>query len=237
MKPVFARAFPEAVVVEASDPPHPATQSVHFHAPLGNIGRWLRPNLASFPVQKSFLKADPARSRALRERYGQGPLVGIAWRSKNAAIGGQKSIPLAAWKPVLTVPGVKWINLQYGDVAEELAKIRESFGIEIRNDPEIDQLADMDALLAQVAALDLVITTSQTVAHVAGALGVPVWILLPRGEGLLWYWFLEGEKSPFYPSARLFRQASRGGWSEILERVAALLGRNGDKTDDPDDDR
>ena len=84
-------------------------------------------------------------------------------------------------------------------------------------------LADMDALLAQVAALDLVITTSQTVAHVAGGLGVPVWVLLPRGGGLLWYWFLEGERSPFYASARLFRQAVRGGWTEILECVASRL--------------
>ena len=228
MAPVFARAFPEAEVVELAEPPHPATLSadIAFQAPLGNIGRWLRPDLAAFPDRAGFLKPDGNRVGALRARYrdaGAGPVVGIAWRSKNVTIGGQKSTALADWKPILAVPGLTWINLQYGDVAEELTSVRQGFGTDIRQDPEIDQLADMDALLAQVAALDLVITTSQTVAHVAGGLGVPVWVLLPRDDGLLWYWFLEGERSPFYASARLFRQAVRGGWTETLESVASRL--------------
>jgi Flp pilus assembly protein TadD len=228
MAPVFARAFPAATVIDVADPPHPAALSadIAFQSPLGNIGRWLRPDLAAFPKNPGFLKADRQRSELIRARYradGAGPVVGIAWRSKNAAIGVQKSIALPAWKPILTTPGITWINLQYGDVAEEVSAVERDFAVVVRQDPDIDQLADMDALVAQVAALDLVITTSQTVAHVAGALGVPVWILLPRGDGLLWYWFVDGERSPFYASARLFRQAAGGGWTAMLEDVAARL--------------
>lgn len=97
-------------------------------------------------------------------------------------------------------------------------------GIPVWQDPAVDPLMDMEAAAAQLACLDLVITVSNTAAHLAGALGVPVWLLLPApGHGLLWYWMLERDDSPFYPSLRCFRQCKPGDWSGVIGKVAEAL--------------
>jgi ADP-heptose:LPS heptosyltransferase len=84
-------------------------------------------------------------------------------------------------------------------------------------------LTDLDGFAAQVAALDLVITISNTTAHVAGALGVPCWVLLPSGLGENWYWFLDRDDSPWYPSVRLFRQSEPGVWTDVINNVGAAF--------------
>ena len=89
------------------------------------------------------------------------------------------------------------------------------------HDPDVDQLRDMDGFAAQVASLDLVISVSNAIAHTAGALGVPTWVLLAIDP--LWLWFRDRDDSPWYPRARLFRQVSAGDWSEPVSRVAASL--------------
>lgn len=174
-----------------------------------------------------FLIADPEVSarqqRQLKQRAGGRPLVGLSWRSRNAAYGAPKSLALSDLLPLLRRPGLCWIDLQYGDTAGERAAAAKA-GVEVWRDPEIDPLRDMDAAAAQTAALDLVITTSNTTAHLAGALGVPTWLLLPApGYGLLWYWFLDRSDSPFYPSMRCFRQTRAGSWAEVIEAVGAAL--------------
>src|SRR6185312_5650483 len=89
--------------------------------------------------------------------------------------------------------------------------IKEELGIEVYQDPEVDAMGDLDDFFAQVAALDLVVSTSNTTVHVAGALNVNCWLLLPHGVGTLWYWFADREDSPWYPSLRLFRQTELNG--------------------------
>jgi len=84
-------------------------------------------------------------------------------------------------------------------------------------------MGDLDLFAAQVAAMDLVITISNTTAHFAGALGVPVWNMTPTGPGRIWYWFLEGESSPWYESMRLFRHRHDEGWGDVLGRVSNQL--------------
>ena len=71
--------------------------------------------------------------------------------------------------------------------------------------------------------MDLIITISNTTAHVAGALGVPCWVLVPAGKGQFWYWFLDREDSPWYPSLRLFRQATPGVWADVITAVGMAL--------------
>jgi len=100
---------------------------------------------------------------------------------------------------------VMFVNLQYGDCTQEIAEVRDKLGVEIHQDPEIDALTDVDGFFAQVAAMDLVISTSNTAVHVAGSMNIPTWLLLPHGRGALWYWFLRREDSPWYPSVRILR--------------------------------
>ncbi|MBL8643920.1 MAG: tetratricopeptide repeat protein [Rhodospirillaceae bacterium] len=220
MAPVFARSLPGITVRSAGSSAH---DGADFQIALGSLGQYLRPDVASFPKRASYLKADPARVSELKARYGAGPLIGISWVSKAERIGAQKSAALLDWAPLLRLPGARFVNLQYGDSAAEIAEVKSKLGVEIISDPTVDPLKDMDAFFAQVAAMDAVVTVSNTTAHVAGALGVPAWVLLSRGGGsLLWYWFLERADSPWYASMRLVRgENAKPGWArEPLERIA-----------------
>jgi tetratricopeptide (TPR) repeat protein len=226
--PLFARSFPQIEVVARGDPAHPRTAAADIAAQLavGSLPGLLRRSFASFRPHRGYLIADPARAAALRARYraaSGGPVIGLSWRSSREELARSKSSRLIDWAPILTVPGVTFVNLQYGDCRAELAAVEDAHGVAVRNDREIDSLKDLDVFAAQVAAMDLVISTSNTTVHFAGALNVPVWTLPPAGHGLLYYWFLEREDSPWYPSMRLFRQHAPAEWGDVIARVAAAL--------------
>ena len=213
LTPIFTRSFPEATVAtyrsqaEAATPP----DGLDFQSPVGSLGGHLRPSLESFPRRSRYMTADPARASVLRERYSSiapgNLIVGLSWRSKNAEIGEIKSADLVLWRDILVMPGVTFVNLQYGDCATELAEVEAAFGTVVVQDSGIDPLTDMDAFFAQVAAMDLVISTSNTTVHVAGALGVPTWLILLGSPADVWYWFRGRSDSPWYVSLRIFRKA------------------------------
>ena len=142
---------------------------------------------------------------------------------KNFQIGWLKSQNLPSWAPILTTPGVTFVNLQYGDRADDLRKVKEALGIDILHDETIDALTDMDSFAAQVATMDLVISVSNTTVHTAGALGRPTWVLAAKGRGRIWYWFRDQNKGYWYPSVRLISQDTEGDWNPVLEQCAADL--------------
>jgi len=227
LAPLFARSFPAVACVARATPPAPETAGrFDYQTPIGDLGRWLRDDAARFPQRPSYLVADPAKRDALRGNYKAGGgdlLVGVAWISKNPEVGGEKSTALADWRPLAEVPGVRFVDLQYGDTAEERRAFARDTGKAIVHDDGIDQLADMDAFAAQVAAMDLVISVSNTTVHVAGALGVATWVLLNTVP--LAVWMRAGETSPWYPSLRLYRQETAGAWADVVKRVARDLGK------------
>jgi len=139
----------------------------------------------------------------------------------NHEVGRLKSQSLAAWLPILRTPGVTFVNLQYGDVAGELRALEAEHGIRIVADPEINPLQNMDAAAAQIAAMDLVVSTSNTAVHVAGALGVPTYVMIAAQRGRNWYWFLDRTDSPWYPSLRLYAATETLRWDEVIAKVAA----------------
>src|SRR5690606_20853360 len=107
-----------------------------------------------------------------------------------------KSAQLADFAPFLSLPGIRFIDLQYGDRAADREALKAACGADLLVDSEIDQLKDLDAFAAQVAAMDMVISSSNTTAHRAGALAQPAWLLLHKGISPHWYWGLEGETTP-----------------------------------------
>lgn len=221
--PLFARSFPKLEILPEGDPP--AGSGFTSQIALGALGQHFRREENAFPTRTSYLRADPARMAALRHRYTLAPdllRVGISWRSGNAAFGRFKSAPLADWGPILAVPGVTFVDLQYGDTRDERRGLDDAH---LLHDATIDPLRDLDGFAAQVAAMDLVITTSNSTAHMAGALGIETWTLLPAGPGLFWYWFQNRDRSPWYPSMRLMRPARPGDWGDLIARAAALLDR------------
>lgn len=211
MAPIFARSFPRATVAPTSAKQIASTgsQDWDLQVCLTSLGRYFRNDFADFPAHRGYLKADVEKTTMLRQEYetrAQGKrIVGIAWKSQRAKLGAKKSAALENLAAILSVPGVFFVNLQYGDCAAEIEAVSTALGVDIYQDPSIDSMVDLDAFFAQVAAMDLVISTSNTTVHVAGAQNIPAWVLLPHGKCLIWYWFLRREDSPWYPSVRLIR--------------------------------
>lgn len=228
LAPLFARSMPETTVVARGDPPDPACldSGIAAQTSSGDLGRWLRPDFAAFPERRSYLQADPAKTAALREKYrarGGGPVIGISWRSKHPGITRHKSTQLADWLPILGAGAGHYVNLQYGDCAEEIAALEAEHGIQVFDDPEVDSYVSLDDFAAQVAAMDLVISVSNTTVHMAGALGVETWAMIPAGRGAYWFWFPERARSPWYPSVRLFRQQEPFDWAPLIAEVGEEL--------------
>jgi TPR repeat/Tetratricopeptide repeat/Glycosyltransferase family 9 (heptosyltransferase) len=219
---LFARSFPEVEIVSSYDPDLQPELDIAAQLPSGSLPGLFRRKHEDFAATTSpYLVADVARSKQLRARYDDGrPLVGIAWHSNNTKSGRNRSIDLARLAPLLAQSGVRWVSLQYGDpVALKEQTLAAAAPILI--DAEIDQLANLDGFAAQVAAMDLVVTIDNSTAHIAAALGVPTWTLLPFAPD--WRWLLAREDSPWYPTMRLFRQTAPGEWQAVIERVQTTL--------------
>lgn len=219
---LFSRSFPGLTVLPAGTLP---TGTYDVRLPLTDLAQVLRPTLATFPRHSGYLKVDEARAAALRASYRKenAPVVGISWRSAAGPTGRFKSTDLAQWSGILKMPGVSFVSLQYGDCRNEVADTIARSGAAITMDPDIDPSADLDAFAAQVAAMDLVISVSNTTVHLAGALGRPTWVLTPTGPGMHWYWLRSGNENPWYPSLRLFRQTTPMDWSAPLDAIAMKL--------------
>lgn len=218
--PLFARSFPAVEVIARAWPPHPATadRAIAAHAALGDLPAWFGLEPGGLLGRGPWLRADPARSAELRRRYralGPGPLVGIAWESRGTPLADAKSIPPAMLAPLLEREGFVFVDLQYGAHGRVSGRLH--------RDPAIDALADLDGFAAQVAALDLVVSSSNSTVHMAGALGVPAWAMIHRGPPVTPYWIAGAATSPWYPATRILRQDRPGDWSGPVEAVRRSL--------------
>jgi Flp pilus assembly protein TadD len=167
--------------------------------------------LATVPMADGYLHAEPARVAAWRSRVPDGPRIGIAWAGNPAqANDRRRSVPAAALGPLLAMPGVSFVNLQVGERGGDTS-LHDLSAI----------LVDYAETAALIANLDLVITVDSSVAHLAGALGCPVWVLLAHAAD--WRWLQHRDDSPWYTSARLFRQTAPGDWDGVKNGVIAAL--------------
>lgn len=219
--PLFARSYPEMTCWAREDWTN-LPEQVDFHCATADLGQWLRPDFAAFPAEPKPLEPNQAVSADLRKRYkalGEGPVIGLSWSSTNPEMGWEKSIDLEAWLPVLTwLDKAVFVDLQYGDTARQRADLEQRFGVHLYHDNTIDQLKDLDAFAAQVAAMDLVLSISNSTVHVAGALAVPTWCLLSSAP--LWRWFKHDNCSRWYPSVKFYRQNQRANWTAVIRQVA-----------------
>lgn len=218
--PLFQRSFEDATVFGREDPSAPP-ETFDVHAPLGDACVYLRSNQGAFACPKAYLIPDSEQVAAISERYSTtspGPRIGIAWNSRTPMWGRIKSADLSHWGPVFDLPGCTFISLQYGDISNEIAAAQAMFGAQIFQDDLIDQMQDLDAFASQVAAMDLVVTTSNTTAHMAGALGVPTIIAVPFVPD--WRWQHAGEQTLWYEHAILARQPAQGDWAGAFVAAA-----------------
>jgi hypothetical protein len=192
------------------------------HSPLGSLPLAFKTEPATIPAEGPYVRADDAHIAKWRTRIEalERPRVAVAWSGNAQHVNdGNRSIALSRLAPLWSAASVRFIGIQRelrGDDAELLT--REPRVMQIG--AELDDFADTAAVVALV---DLVITVDTSVAHLAGAMGRPVWILLPFSPD--WRWTLAGESSRWYPTARLFRQPSLGDWDSVIERLRGELDR------------
>jgi tetratricopeptide (TPR) repeat protein len=195
-----------------------------LECPLMNLPAVFETTPETVPWQGAYLGADPDLAQDKRMHFPDNhpaamPLrVGVAWAGNpryKADL--QRSMSLDTLLPLLRAPAVTWISLQKGPAAAQLAGLPDDIFIADGSSEDRD-LAETAAL---VATLDLVITTDTCIAHLAGAMGKPVWILLPHlGD---WRWMQDLETTPWYPTARLYRQTVPGDWPSLLDSLIGKL--------------
>ncbi len=230
--PLVRRSYPGARAIGRVTPPDPATRDPLIRAQIStaSLGQHLRRDAGDFPTnRRGYLKADDARAQAYRKQLlgaDKTRLIGVSWISKNPDFGAHKTSRLEDWAPIWQAAGgaSRFIDLQYGDTAVE----RAAANLDLTHLNDLDLFNDIDGLAALIAACDLVITVSNTTAHLAGALGIPVWVMVPGGNGKLWYWGAERAgapqpRSPWYPSAAIFKQTVLNAWDEVVARIAQKL--------------
>lgn len=220
---LLARSFPEVTIISNLE----SMNKVQYdcQVPFGSIGQYIRKHLTDFDLQPyGYLKAEKVRCSGLREGMAaDGKLIcGLSWLSKRKLYGENKSIALADLEPVLGIPGIEFVDLQYGNTELERETLLQTCGYRLRHLDEIDIFNDIDGLAALIAACDVVVTVSNTTAHLAGALGKETLLMLPHSRGIFWYWGAQGA-TPWYPSIRPFRQTSAGNWGDVVDRVQIAL--------------
>ena len=183
--------------------------------------------LGTIPATVPYLHAAAEKVELWRKRLGtDGFKVGIVWQGNPAAAMDKgRSVPLQAFAPLGGVPGLRLISLQREHGLDQLRTAPDGLRIETLG-PDFDAGADAFTDAAAVMmSMDLVISSDTSVAHLAGALGRPVWVALQTNPD--WRWMLNREDSPWYPTMRLFRQRNAGNWSDPFQRMADRLRETG----------
>lgn len=227
LEALMRRSFPQCDVI-GTEHGDPATwfdrvDEPTAALPMGSLPMFFRQRADSFPTHHGYLVPDPAKVHRWKQALstlGPEPKIGISWvggspRSRQS----HRSIPLSQWEPILSIPGVKFVSLQYTHCQPELEMIAESFGVEIHHwQQAIDNYDDTAAL---VCGLDLVISVQTAIIHLCGAVGRPAWVLVPVCAE--WRYGSTKETMDWYPSVRLFRQKQLGDWNSVVRNVSQEL--------------
>jgi tetratricopeptide (TPR) repeat protein len=208
--------------------------SFDAHSALLSLPWALHTTLSTVPANAAYLRAKPELVTDWKARLAgvRGFRVGIAWQGNPSYnFDRARSIPLGQFEALARVPGVQLVSLQKGAGVEQLATLEGRFDV-VDLGPELDTGAGafMDTA-AVMNNLDLVVTSDTSTAHLAGALGVPVWVALPTLPD--WRWMLDRSDSPWYRTMRLFRQTQAGNWTDVFawiaEELGGLVGQQGNR--------
>ena len=223
---IYRRSFPEITLIDRNVLTRKAFEVTEFdgQAPIGDLGYLLAVNEASIKLNRlPYLVTDVVKREEFRKELSKNRpnlVCGLAWKSSNEKIGIAKSISLSSFEPILNLSGIQFVNLQYGDVSDDIQQIKSKLSVDIHQVPGIDLFNDVDSLLALIDACDVVVTTSNVTAHLAGAIGKRSAVLVPYSSGRIWYWHDNDQDSFWYPSLRLYYQDNPLSWQQQLSRCA-----------------
>lgn len=212
----LARSIDPRVRVIKPRSPH---AGIDFYVNLMSVARWLGVTLKAIPNAPPYLKPDPERVAIWRTRLEKYPgrKIGLVWGGNPQHFNDRnRSCPLNSLLPLLGLERCSWFSLQVGPPAEQLSTPGAKPIHDLR-----EYLKSYSDTAAALSVLDLVISVDTSVAHLAGALARPAWVLICHASE--WRWLLERPDSPWYPSLRLFRQKTAGDWSPVVDEVKAAL--------------
>ncbi|MGD0640347.1 MAG: DUF6165 family protein [Roseiarcus sp.] len=201
----------------------PEGESFDAQIAISSLPRAFATRLDNVPAPVPYLRAEPELTERWAARIGPaGVKIGVVWQGNpNPEADMARSMPLAAFAPLAAAPGARLISLQKGFGVEQLADLPSGMRVESLGE---DFDAGPDAFVDTAATmmhLDLVVTCDTSIAHLAGALGRPVWVALKKDAE--WRWLRDRDDSPWYPTMRLFRQKQQGDWGGVFAEMAARL--------------
>ena len=194
----------------------PNTNSIDFEAPLMSLPYLFDTTLKSIPSTTSYLSADHDKIIFWKKHLDKDSFkVGICWQGSNAEIDFGRSFPLTLFKDISKLPSVELINLHKGEGEKQIEDIDFDLTI-LGNDFDNGEHAFIDTA-AVMLNCDLIITSDTAIAHLAGALGCPTWVVLKKVPD--WRWMLDRNDSPWYTSMKLYRQKERDNWEQVFETI------------------
>src|SRR5512132_1118032 len=226
---LLARAFPSLLLPErAGHDRDPASSGFDLQTPVGSLARFHRRSLDAFSEPRPFLAPDPE----LRDRWGQwlqmlgaGAKIGISWRTgRNARLKQARYVSMDEWGRFLADMPARWICLQYDDCDDDIATFARRFGAVVHVTPGLDRRDDFEGMAGLYAGLDAVVAAPNTVADLAGALGIPCWVVAHSPH---WPWGVwpceDGRGQPWYANLTMVDARAVGGWRAAFAEVAAAL--------------
>jgi Tetratricopeptide repeat len=225
----FAQSFADVIVLprqadHADIQPAPVSEKIDYEASTIHLASILRRSFKDFEPRQAYMKAsDEAviyRQTLLQKGFKK--IVGLSWKSQAKRLGLYKSMTLQHCKDIIAGhPDTLFLDLQYGDTAEERRQFLQDNALtNFYHDDGVNPMGNIAPFADAIAACDAVVTISNTTAHVAGALGLPTYVLMHHSQGSLWYWFRDLAASPWYKNVQVYRQDRPGEWLTPLAQLA-----------------
>ena len=221
LQSIFKASFPYINFVNKLD-----QESFDFHLPIASLGQvFINSKEDLIKNSKFFLKCKKSNiHKKIKTLQKKNFLIGISWKSVNDSIGENKSMKLSDLKDILDLPNITFVNLQYGHVNDEISSVNKVIKNKIINIEDIDIFNDITQMSALIQKLNLVVTISNSTAHLAGALGKDTILMLSKGKGHLWYWTKgENQKSSWYSSIKIIQQNKINIWDNVLMETKELI--------------
>ena len=217
--PILQRSFPDIEVRSSSAIDQNNYQGFDFHIPMGSLSRHLISFLPEIKNTPKYLYPDPDRVKFWSQRLkaiGNGPYIGVSWKSANASFHRRPNYaPLSEWAPIFNLKNVTFINLQYIDFKQDIALIKDLFGVDVHNFEDLDHYDDIADVAALCSALDCVVSTKVTVPLISSAVGTPT--KLANWRQSVWNNVL---LNPLNNSAEIFECDSWTPWGPVFQSIA-----------------
>ncbi len=217
LRGLLTTLHPDVTLIDVADTP----PRFDMHCPLLSLPLAFGTTIETVPAPVPYLRAEPERAARWETTLGDESFkIGICWQGNPHRTELDRDVPVSAFAPLARLPGVRLISLQTGTGLRQLNGLPDDVRVEDYDDTSDNGMRPFEEMAAMIANLDLVITTDTVVAHVAGAMGRPAWVVLKQVPD--WRWG-QGETTPWYPTLRLFRQKERGDWDWVFSCLCAAL--------------